>query len=1161
MTHPRRRFPQPAHVLTEPLEPRRLLAAAVVVPVAPLNVPELRNRVAPPRTTASTGTTVYFVTQDPATLRETIRRSDGTPDGSAIVTDDYNSGGATGNLTPVGSKLLFTGQGSNSYSYTVYSVETGTANSSAAALGTATTPIIPVGNVAYFANNINSGALYRTDGTPFGTQTVRTGYTYNLTAAGDGLYFTNQGLWRVGPTGSPVRVWTGATSDTTTGLNVAVARGRVFFCATPSNSSTPWLFVSDGTAATTTPLAPLDFDFISRSPNLTAVGDVVYFSALHGSNTPALWRSDGTPAGTVPVRDLNTRTQWPSKLTAVGNRLYFAASDGTHGTEPWVSDGTPDGTFMLADVATGSDSCSPAAFTATAAGTVLFSAGDRPHGIELWTTDGTPINTRLLTDAWPGPAGTAPRDLVAGPGGAVFYLANDPAAGQVLMRSDATPANTTIAFDPRPGSYNPVWLDPTVSANGTRLFFPAGAGSFADHELWSSDGAPAGTALVKNLSGPTSPFPTALSNFIDFNGSLYFVADTPQQGAELWKSDGTAAGTTIVADLAWGANSSDPNSFVIRNGLLYFHARAYARDGTMQEGTWRTDGSTAGTVFVSGPGQPVADPKKVLLDGVTYAASANSLLRYDSAGNPTTVVTLQPSYNASTSGRTIRDLTAAGNRLYFRFDGGNSGDEPWVSDGTPNGTHLLKDINPDSYGLTGSRPYGFVHLGGHVLFAATPSQFGPSRIYATDGTTGSTRPLTESVELLTSAAFWKVLGNQILFLGRDAAGGSELWRTDGTAAGTFPLMDINPGPAHSSPSLPTFHDGLLYFTADDGTAGRELWVTDGTPNGTRRLTDINPGPAHSSPSAFTAMGDTLYFSATDGTQPWLFALRTAAPAGLTPSPDARLFLTGPATAPVLTIDGGSAVISSDLQATWPNLGLDVRNGASLTLAAGQRFTSLSLTGGSSVTLAASSFSINDLRIDPTSTLDLADSTLTLVNPSAPDSHPTHPSLREYLLTAQLFSSSASPTQRLGYLDSPSSTLVKLTLTGDANLDGLLTPDDQALLDRGRARNSSTWSAGDFNYDGQVTDADASLFHHALTPTAPAALTLTPIVVAQPAAAPAPTKPLFQNPKAKPKQKPKPASKPAKLATPAKLVKPANPVKRPTPLLRPLRFLLSHHSIR
>jgi ELWxxDGT repeat protein len=57
------------------------------------------------------------------------------------------------------------------------------------------------------------------------------------------------------------------------------------------------------------------------------------------------------------------------------------------------------------------------------------------------------------------------------------------------------------------------------------------------------------------------------------------------------------------------------------------------------------------------------------------------------------------------------------------------------------------------------------------------------------------------------------------------------------------VLDINPGPVSSYPGDLTDVNGTVFFAANDGLHGYELWRSDGTAAGTQMVLDINPGPA------------------------------------------------------------------------------------------------------------------------------------------------------------------------------------------------------------------------------------------------------------------------------------------------------------------------------
>jgi ELWxxDGT repeat protein len=86
------------------------------------------------------------------------------------------------------------------------------------------------------------------------------------------------------------------------------------------------------------------------------------------------------------------------------------------------------------------------------------------------------------------------------------------------------------------------------------------------------------------------------------------------------------------------------------------------------------------------------------------------------------------------------------------------------------------------------------------------------------------------------------------------------------------VSDIIPGPQSSQPADLTAAGKLLFFTADDGVHGRELWRSDGSVAGTFRLTGIDSGVNCSFVDDLTAVGSTVFFAATNvdtGQELWM----------------------------------------------------------------------------------------------------------------------------------------------------------------------------------------------------------------------------------------------------------------------------------------------------
>ena len=309
------------------------------------------------------------------------------------------------------------------------------------------------------------------------------------------------------------------------------------------------------------------------------------------------------------------------------------------------------------------------------------------------------------------------------------------------------------------------------------------------------------------------------------NGKMLFSASTASAGNELWITDGTPTGTTLVKDIYPGSNGGSPRNMTLVGNKVFF--RGYDASGSE---LWVTDGTADGTVLVKdiNPGSSNGIPNSSYPEGF-YAFGSQVLFTAETA----------------------------------------LGQELWVTNGTPEGTTMVKDINTVS---THSRPWYFTELNGNVYFSANDGING-TELWVTNGTPAGTTLFKDIYPGSSSSDVSDliVFKDKLFFEANNAATGYELWSSDGTANGTALFKDIWPGAASSNLSSPIVLGDKLLFTADDGTNGYELWSSDGTPTGTTMLKDIYTGSNSGSPSYIIKIGDYVYFFANDataGSEPW-----------------------------------------------------------------------------------------------------------------------------------------------------------------------------------------------------------------------------------------------------------------------------------------------------
>jgi ELWxxDGT repeat protein len=435
----------------------------------------------------------------------------------------------------------------------------------------------------------------------------------------------------------------------------------------------------------------------------------------------------------------------------------------------------------------------------------------------------------------------------------------------MVMGALAAPGTASASAEPvglvrdiQPGADN--GFPDHLTAFGDVLLFTA-QDALGNAELWRSDGTEAGTQRVKDINPFDGSSPRDLTVLGDV---VLFTADDATHGEELWRTDGTEAGTYLVKDIN-PASGSRARPLAVVGGQLFFSAD----DGTHGVELWRTDGTEAGTQLVkdidpAGSSEPVqgAAVGGVLLFNADDGTTGGELWRSDGTEAGTTLVKdIRPAGDGSPL-----SLTDFGGIAYFTATDGGAGFELWRSDGTGPGTYMLKDIEPMVImsGLDSS-PGDFTVVDDTLFFAATTFS-GGRELWKTDGTTVGTTLVKEiNPAVMPPGSGWPTglaaVGDTLYFGAGDGVNGTELWRSDGTEAGTYMVKNIHPTDNSGADEFVPFGSG--FFLRADGQAAGGFWWSEGTEASTVPVADIDPlGPDVF--SAMTVAGGRVFFKADDG---------------------------------------------------------------------------------------------------------------------------------------------------------------------------------------------------------------------------------------------------------------------------------------------------------
>ncbi|WP_433816202.1 T9SS type A sorting domain-containing protein [Flavobacterium johnsoniae] len=170
-------------------------------------------------------------------------------------------------------------------------------------------------------------------------------------------------------------------------------------------------------------------------------------------------------------------------------------------------------------------------------------------------------------------------------------------------------------------------------------------------------------------------------------------------------------------------------------------------------------------------------------------------------------------------------------KLIFEASEADTGREIWESDGTPSGTKLIKDI----YQGTKSSVAGILNTGAVInnnLYFIAKDESSSGEIWKTDGTEAGTVKVTSFINGRTSKL--TTVGNLIYFLIQEDDK-LQVWKTDGTAAGTILVKDNMP--IWNTPSFQGKCNDTFIFTFQAyGINDSRVWRSNGTLQGTFPIT-------------------------------------------------------------------------------------------------------------------------------------------------------------------------------------------------------------------------------------------------------------------------------------------------------------------------------------
>ncbi|MCR5889414.1 IPT/TIG domain-containing protein [Hymenobacter sp. J193] len=406
--------------------------------------------------------------------------------------------------------------------------------------------------------------------------------------------------------------------------------------------------------------------------------------------------------------------------------------------------------------------------------------------------------TTLVKDIVPGASGIFPGNFVKA--GNKLYFIRRGTGPREFYRTDGTAAGTQLVktWVKDPDAYDPYEAKNAVDFNGRLVFTRYNDAVVNQHEIWVTDGTTDGT---KKIPAPTSTTIYRIEQLTVFNNAVYFVIEGFSTIRGLYRWDGTeAAPVKIIGE---STINGGLNYFIVTGG-----SRIFFTDG------WKVYNATNSTAPEVLYDQGVVDKTQTGISGMVYF-------------NGKVLIT---------EGRPIEGSNMRGIRA--------------IDPVTKQYPYIKQELG---FGLPfpTSRSPLMASLGGSLYFAKT-RHVSPNNFFELWKISPDFKvTLVKQISATTSITPRLFMANAklLVFSLEYFSGGNELWKSDGTAAGTTTLIERSDNISFTIDQKSTLLTNTqLLFPASDRTEtypntahGTELWTSNFTKAGTRIAVDFAQG--------------------------------------------------------------------------------------------------------------------------------------------------------------------------------------------------------------------------------------------------------------------------------------------------------------------------------